>query len=176
MVEKSASAVQTAPSRPPVKTGNMESVMERINRLSDAISRRAYELFERDGRIDGNDVRHWLEAEKEFLQPVPVNLEEREGSIEVRAEVPGFTANDLEVHVEPRRVIINGKRESKKETKEGESVFTETSSDEIFRTLELPSEVNAGKVVATLKDGVLNIQLPKIESKQAAIPKQQQAA
>src|ERR1022692_1198842 len=81
MVEKSATAVQTAPSRPPVKTGNLKSVTERINRLFDAISRRAYDLFEREGRIDGNDLRHWLEAEKEFLQPVPVNLEENDGSL-----------------------------------------------------------------------------------------------
>jgi HSP20 family protein len=175
MVEKSATAVQSAPSRPPVKTGKMESVTERINRIYDAVAHRAYELFERDGRIDGNDVRHWLEAEKEFLQPLQLHLEESAGDIVVRAEVPGFNANDLEVNVEPRRVIITGKREFKKETKEGESQFTEERSDEILRTLELPCEVDAGKVSATLKEGVLNIQMPKVESKVTANSKKQAA-
>ncbi|MBZ5660152.1 MAG: Hsp20 family protein [Acidobacteriia bacterium] len=169
MVEKSAAAAQSAPSRPPVKTGKMESVTERIHRIYDAIARRAYELFEQEGRADGNDVRHWLQAEKEFLQPLSFNLEETAGELVVRAEVPGFNANELEVNVEPRRVIITGKRESKKETKEGESQSTEEHSEEIMRTLDLPCEVDAGKVSATLKEGVLSIMLPKAEAKAPAI-------
>jgi HSP20 family protein len=168
MLEKSAAAVQTAPSRPPVKAGNTESLAARIDRIYDAISRRAYELFERDGRADGNDVRHWLEAESEFLHPVHVNLEDADGEFVVRAEVPGFTANDLEVNVEPRRVTIAGKRESKKEVKESEALHTEECSDEIFRAIELPSEVITTKVSATLKDGVLEIQIPKAESRKSA--------
>jgi HSP20 family protein len=175
MVEKPAAAVQTSPSRPPVKTGKMESVTERINRLYDEVSRRAYELFETDGRIDGHDVRHWLEAEKEFLHPVHLHMEEIAGDIVVRAEVPGFTAKDLEVNVEPTRVTITGKRESKMETKEGQTLYAEECSDEILRTLELPCKVNAGKVSATLKDGVLNIQIPKAESKVSTISKKQAA-
>ena len=171
MVEKSAAVVQTAASRPPVKTGKMESVTERIERIYDAVARRAYDLFEREGRTDGNDVRHWLDAEKEFLQPVDLRMEETDNEFVVRAEVPGFTANDLEVNVEPRRVIISGKLQSKKETKEGGSVSVEECSAEILRTLDLPCEVNAGKVTATLKDGVLSIQLPKAETKASSISK-----
>lgn len=33
---------------------------------SDAISRRAYEIWEREGRPEGNDMRHWLQAEQEL--------------------------------------------------------------------------------------------------------------
>ena len=168
MLEKSATAVQTAASRPPVKAGKTESLTERMDRIYDAISRRAYELFERGGRVDGHDVQNWLEAESEFLYPAHVKLEESESEFVVRAEVPGFTASDLEVNVEPRRVTISGKRESKKETKQGESLRTEESSDEIFRAIDLPSEVVTTKVSATLKEGVLDIQIPKVESKKAA--------
>jgi HSP20 family protein len=168
VLEKSAAAVQTAPSRPPVRAGKTESITDRIERMRDAISRRAYELFERDGRADGNHVRNWLEAESEFLHPVHVNLEETDGEFVVRAEVPGFTSSDLEVNVEPRRVTIAGKRETIKETKEGEALYSEECSDEIFRVIELPSEVIATKVSATLKDGVLDIQIPKAESKKSS--------
>src|ERR1700732_4530581 len=114
MAEKSAIGVQTAPSRQQLKTGKTESISERIERLYGAISRRAYKLFERDGRVDGNDQRHWVEAERESLLPMQTSLEETDGEFVVRAEVPGFTASDLEVTVEPRRVSIAGKRESKK--------------------------------------------------------------
>jgi HSP20 family protein len=165
MAEKSAVGVQSAPSRQPLKAGKTESISERIERLNDAISRRAYELFELDGRIDGNDQRHWLEAEGEFLLPMQTSMEETDGEFVVRADVPGFTANDLEVTVEPRRVTIAGKRESKKESKEGETLLTQASSEEVFRAIELPSEAVATKVSATLKDGILNIQIPKAELK-----------
>jgi HSP20 family protein len=160
MSEKSAAAVQTAPSRPPVKAAKIEDSLERMD-LYDAISRRAFELFEKEGRVDGQHLRHWLEAERELLHPVHMRMEETEGEFVVHAELPGFTANDVEVSVEPRRVTITGKRESKQENKQGDAVYSEQCSDEIFRTLELPSEVNVLKVTATLKDGVLDIQLPK---------------
>ena len=35
---------------------------------ADAISRRAYEIWEREGRPDGCDLRHWLEAEQELRE------------------------------------------------------------------------------------------------------------
>jgi HSP20 family molecular chaperone IbpA len=175
MLEKSANAVQTASSRPPVKAGQTKSISERIERMYDAISRRAYELFERDGRVDGHDVGHWMEAEKEFLLPVQIGMEEADREFVVRAEVPGFTASELEVNVEPRRVTISGKRESKQETKKGEALRTEESSNEIFRAIELPSEANATKVSAILKDGVLEIKIPKAETKKS-VPANTQAA
>jgi HSP20 family protein len=166
VLKKSAAAVQTAPSRPPVLAGKTESISERIDRLNNAISSRAYELFERDGRVDGHDLRHWLEAETEFLHPAHINLEESNEEFVVRAEVPGFTSNDLEVNVEPRRVTITGKRESKLENQknyEVEALYIEECSDEIFRTIDLPSEVNPTNVSATLQDGILEIQIPKAE-------------
>jgi HSP20 family protein len=163
MAEKSAAAVQPAPSRPPVKATSSESVSDRIHHLYDAISRRAYELFERDGRTHGNHVSHWMEAEKEFLQPVTVNMQETDAEIVLLAEVPGFTSSDLEVSAEPRRVIISGKHESKSERREGDAQYIEQRSDEIFRTLDLPVEVVPTKVTASLKDGVLNVVLPKVQ-------------
>jgi HSP20 family molecular chaperone IbpA len=175
MPEKSASAVQTATSRPPVKAAKIEGSLERMQHLYDTISRRAFELYEKEGRVDGHDLRHWLEAERELLHPVHMKLEETEGEFAVQAELPGFAASDVEVSVEPRRVIITGKRESKEENKQGDAVYVEQCSDEIFRTMDLPAEVNVMKVTATLKDGVLNIQLPKAASAKPTVIEPQAA-
>jgi HSP20 family protein len=175
MPEKSASAVQTATSRPPVKAAKIEGSLERMEHLYDTISRRAFELYEKEGRVDGHDLRHWLEAERELLHPVHMKLEEAEGEFVVQAELPGFTASDVEVSVEPRRVIITGKRESKEENKQSDAVYVEQCSDEIFRTMDLPAEVNVMKVTATLKDGVLNIQLPKATATKPTIVEPQAA-
>jgi HSP20 family protein len=163
MPEKSAAGTQSAPSRPPVKTAKPEGLVESMD-LFDAISRRAYELYELEGRIDGNHTRHWLEAERELLHPVHMKIVETEGGFTVRAELPGFTANDIEVTVEPRRVTITGKRESRDDSKQGDAAYSEESLDEIYRTLELPGEVNVMKVTATLKEGILDVRLPKAEA------------
>jgi len=168
MPEKSATAVQTAPSRPPVKAGSTENLMQRIQRLNDAISRRAFELFEQDGGVDGQDQRHWLEAERELLHPMHVRMDDSDKEIVLHAEVPGFTADDLEVNVEPRRITIAGKRASITKKEKDNGSYVRECSDEIFQTVELPSEVNAVKVSAILKDGVLNIQLPKMPDNQPA--------
>jgi HSP20 family protein len=161
MPERSATAVQTATSRPPVKAARIDGSLERMEHLNDTISRRAFELYEKEGRVDGQHLRHWLEAEREILHPVHLKLEDTDGEFVVLAELPGFTASDVEVSVEPRRVIITGKRESKEEDKQGDAVYVEQCSDEIFWTMDLPEEVNVLKVTAMLKDGVLNVQLPK---------------
>jgi HSP20 family protein len=162
MPEKSAAATQSAPSSPPVKAPKAENLAERTD-LFDAISRRAYELYEQEGRVDGNDLRNWLEAEREILHPVQMKIEETEGGFAVRAELPGFTAGDIEVTVEPRRVTITGKRQSTEDSKQGEAVYAEERMEEIYRTLELPGEVNVMKVTATLKEGILDVRLPKVE-------------
>jgi HSP20 family molecular chaperone IbpA len=175
MPEISASAVQTAAAPPPVKTKNLEELSNRINRIHDAIARRAYELFESEGCVNGSDVRHWLEAEKEILCSVPITTEESEAEIVVRAEVPGFTAGELEVDAESRRLTISGKHESRNETKEGGNVSTEELSTEILRSIELASNVDTAKVSASLKDGVLTVLLPKAADKKSASSSQQAA-
>jgi len=161
MPENSASAAQTATSRPAVNAARIEGSLERLDHLNDAIARRAFELYEKEGRVDGQDLRHWLEAEREILHPVRMKLEDTGGEFLVLAELPGFSASDIEASVEPRRVIISGKRELKEEDKQGDAVYVEQRSDEIFRTMDLPAEVNVLKVTATLKDGVLTVRLPK---------------
>jgi HSP20 family protein len=144
-----------------VKAAKPQSILERMTRLHDTISRRAFQLFEKDGRIDGQALKHWLEAEREFLLPVHIQMEETDGEFVVHAELPGFTARDIEVSVEPRRVTITGKLESKQEDKKRDATHVEQSPDEVFRTLELPAEVNTTKVAAALNGSVLDIRLPK---------------
>ena len=175
MLEKSATATQTATTRPPVRAARTEGSMERIEHLNDAISRRAFELYEKEGRVDGQHLRHWLEAERELLHPVHMKLEDAEGEFVVLAELPGFSASDIEVSVEPRRVIITGKRELKEEDIQGDALYAEQCSDEIFRTMDLPAEVNVLKVSATLKDGVLTVQLPKVAATNADLADSQTA-
>jgi HSP20 family protein len=145
----------------PAKTTPFVSLLDQMEDTFSALTRRAYDIFEGTGRAFGRDLDNWLQAERELLHTVPVNLTESDAAFEVKAEVPGFTEKDIEIGVEPRRLIITGKRETKKEDKKGKTVYAESSSDQIFRRLDLPAEVDADKVAATLKNGILHLTLPK---------------
>jgi len=156
-----ALTVQVAKEQAPSKPLTFESLSARAEAIFDEISRRAFEIFEGNGRIFGHELEHWLQAERELLHPVHIQVSESGEALEVKAEVPGFTEKDLEVKVEPRRLVISGKRETKKEEKKGKTVYSETCSDQIMRVVDLPADVETEKFTATLKDGVLALSLPK---------------
>jgi HSP20 family protein len=154
-----ATAVRRA--EEPISAPKNITLFDQIESTFDAIARRAYELFERNGRTFGRDLENWFRAEKEFLHPVPVNITESDESFEVKAEVPGFNEKEIEIGVEPYRLTITGKRETRKEEKKGKTVYSETCSDQILRVVNMPAEIETGKVAATLKHGVLELTLPK---------------
>jgi len=143
------------------KPSESPSIIDQLEDTFKAITRRAYELFESSGREFGRDLENWFQAERELLHSVHVSITEADGFLEVKAEVPGFTEKEIEISVEPHRLTIAGKRETKKEEKKGKTVYAESCSNQIFRSVTLPLEVETEKVTANLKNGVLEITLPK---------------
>ena len=125
------------------------------------ISSRAYELFSQRGYQHGGHFEDWLRAESEVLQPVPVEIVDQDETLTVRAEVPGFTPKDVEVKVEPSRLLIRGESEKSKQRSIGKTIYSECQKNQVFRVLNLPTKVNPDKVTASMQDGVLHITLPK---------------
>lgn len=158
-----------------VKTTTPEDLLKQMFEAFDVISRKAFEIFESNGRLVGHDVEDWFKAEKELFHPVHFEVTESDNSISVKAEVPGFNEKDLQVTTEPNRLTISGKRGSSKEEKKGKTTYSETCSNEVFRVVDLPVEVDTEKVTATLKDGVLQLTMPKA-AKARPVPIKAQAA
>jgi len=158
-----ATAAAPAPALIPFTVIEPRALLERINKLHEAIESRAYEIFRGHGELLHHDLDNWLKAEAELLHPVHIDLKESHSSLNVTAEVPGFEAKDLQISLEPGRLTIAGKRESQKEEKEkGRTIYSEQCSDEILRVVDLPAEVDIAKTTATLKNGVLSLKMPKI--------------
>ena len=171
MTEPTASATQRAPSQnAAVKVVELEpqSLSERANRMYEAIAQRAFEIFESEGCSHGRDLEHWLQAEAELLHPVPLTISETEDALTILAEVPGFSAAELQIGVEPGRLTIAGRKESKEEHKKGKAIYRDQRSSEILRVLTLPAAVDASKATATLSNGVIELLLPKAAKAQAA--------
>jgi HSP20 family protein len=136
-----------------------------MRELYDTVARRAFMAFEGRGRKHGYDFDDWIKSESELLHPVHIAIAESDDAVTVRAEVPGFCANDLAVRVDGHRLIISGKRKTSENQWTKETIYTERCSNEIFRTVELPPEADPVKIHATLNNGVLEFVMPKIGKK-----------
>lgn len=93
----------------------------------------------------------------------PLNTWEDGDNAYVEAELPGLTMDDLEIYVTGNELRLGGER--KIAEADGASWYRrERSQGRFARTLTLSWEIDADKVEATLKEGVLTVKLPKRES------------
>jgi len=153
--------MQPARAPVPVKQSATIDVVDQVEQIYDSIARRAFQIFNNNGRWLGHELEDWFGAESELLHPVHLEIAESDENLTVRAEVPGFSAKELEINVEPRKLTIAGKHEAQEESKKGKTIYSERCGREILRIVDLPAEVDSSKVSAILKDGILNIELPK---------------
>ena len=161
MSPQTATAMQPAKAPVAVKQSATGDVFDRIQQTYGEIARRAFEIFDNNGRWLGNDLEDWFRAESELLHPVHLEIAESDVNLTVQVEVPGFSTKELEINVEPRRLTIAGKHEAQEESKKGKTIYSERCAKEILRVIDLPAEVDSSKVSAILKDGILKMELPK---------------
>lgn len=102
-----------------------------------------------------------LETTSTFVPPV--DIRETEDAIEFTAEVPGFERDQIDIRVDQGNLVLSGERKFDQETKEENFHRIERSYGKFQRTFALPSSVDAEKIKATLKNGVLHVTLPKSE-------------
>lgn len=158
-----ATAVQPVKTSAVTTPNESQRLVNRMEKVYEAIARRAFEIFDSNGGGNGHDVSDWLQAESEVLHPLHLEITESEDALNVKADVPGFAARELDIQVEGNRLTISGRHESTAESTKGKTIYSERCSQEVFRGVELPSEVDGSKVNATLKDGILTIELPKAQ-------------
>jgi HSP20 family protein len=142
-------------------------LLKRFEDFQQQIERRAYEIFKASGFTDGHDLDDWLKAESEFLHPAPLNIEEHDSEYVVRVEVPGFQEKEIEVAADADRVIISAQHTATSEHKKGKTARTEQESRSICRSFFVPSSIDPHKVSKHLRDGVLEIRLPKATAEKA---------
>ncbi len=94
-----------------------------------------------------------------------VDIREEDESFELTTAVPGLSAEDINIQVLENVVRIEGEYA----TSDGEHLLRELPEGKFIRTLRLPAEVDADKVEAKIKNGILSLSLPKIEAER---PKQ----
>jgi HSP20 family protein len=139
---------------------------EQLNAPSESIARRAFEIFQSRGRTDGWDLEDWYRAEAELFHTAHVHLYESDDALGVSAEVPGFAAEELWISLEPSRLTITGKRTANHKCMR-RVLYRDACADRIFRSMGLPVEVDPSRATAALRNGVLELALPKSPSARA---------
>jgi HSP20 family protein len=90
-----------------------------------------------------------------------LDMSEGKDAITVKAELPGVDPKEINISLEGDTLTIKGEKEQKKEEKDERSHRIERSYGAFMRSISLPTPVDASKVTATFKDGVVTITLPK---------------
>lgn len=96
-----------------------------------------------------------------------VDIAEEKDRILVRADLPGMKQEEIAVEVSDSVLTIKGERKRESETKDAKTYRVERSYGSFLRSFTLPAGVDAGKISATYKNGVLEIALPKLAEAKA---------
>lgn len=92
-------------------------------------------------------------------------------AIQLKLEIPGLEAEDLNVEVTADSVNISGERKSESKTEEGGVTRTEFRYGKFHRVIPLPVNIDNNNVAAEYKDGILNLTLPKAEEEKSKVVK-----
>jgi HSP20 family protein len=132
--------------------------------------RRFDDLFGRSLWRPPLEERGWMPA---------VDVFEKEDKFVVKAELPGIKENDIHVSVIGDTLSIKGEKKTETEVKEEDYYRSERSYGSFYRSIPLPSNVDAGRIEASFEDGVLEVALPKsakVKPKKIAVSAKKKAA
>ncbi len=105
-----------------------------------------------------------LGLESAFAGKAPsVDVIDQDDQVLIRAELPGVDKKDIEVTVTNETVSIKSTSSSDKEEEKGDYFRREISRGSYERVLAIPANVDSSKAKATMRDGMLELSLPKME-------------
>lgn len=96
-----------------------------------------------------------------------MNISENDKEVKVKAELPGLEAEDIDISLRNNTLILQGEKKFEDEETKDNYHRIERSYGRFYRAISLPAEVEAEKIKAKYKKGVLEVKLPKSEQAQA---------
>lgn len=121
----------------------------------EAIQHRLSDIFGETPAATNQESNLWM--------PV-VDIRETEDALHMQAELPGIAKEDITLEVKDGVLSISGERRYEKDVDEENVHRIERAYGRFTRSFSLPRNVNADKVEANMKDGVLHVRLPKLDS------------
>lgn len=138
--------------RKPVSTWRAEPFVALREEFDDLLS-----------RFWGDEEEGWFTGR---IAP-SVDLAETDTAIEARMDLPGMTADEIDIQLSQNNLTVSGERKEEKEDKHRTWHRIERRSGSFSRSFTLPCGVQEDEVVAEFRDGVLTITMPKDEEHKA---------
>lgn len=113
--------------------------------------------------------RFWSEnGEAGALIPA-IDLTETDGSLQVRVDLPGLDAKDIDVQIRNNYLHVTGETKEEKEEKGKTFHRIERHTGKVSRSILLPCTVDESNIDAKFQNGVLTVTLPKVEQAKSKI-------
>lgn len=124
-----------------------------------------FSLHNEMGRIFGDlfDSQEDSSDSKETAWTPSVDVAESETGYEVRAELPGVSENNVNVSVTDNLLTIKGEKRQEEKSEDNNYHRVERRYGNFQRSFTLPRNVETGDIKAGFKDGVLTLNIPKVE-------------
>jgi len=146
----------------------LESLQREIDRLFEDFDRSWWGVpFPRTTRA----VEPFWQRQLARATTPAVDIAESDKAYEVTAELPGMDEKDIEVKLVNGGLTIKGEKTEEKEEKKKDYYVHERHFGSFERSFRLPEGVDADKIEATFKKGVLTVTLPKTAEAQKAAKK-----
>ena len=139
-----------------IEVKRTDTVFDELDRLHQAISKRAYDLF-RNGGSFGGALEDWLSAERELNAKPAVELRQKDGRFEMLVALPGIDAKDVDVQMTPEEVLIKVEATRENKTDKGTVHLSEFSTGQLFRSIRFPEPVVPNTAKAEYKNGILHL-------------------
>ncbi|HVM33085.1 MAG TPA: Hsp20/alpha crystallin family protein [bacterium] len=114
-----------------------------------------------DGLLNEGNFWDWAEGRTQLLPAVDV--EETEAEYLFKAELPGLRKEDVKISLSDNVLEISGEKRSEERAKDRTYHRVERSYGAFRRTYAISKPIQADKIAARYKDGVLEITVPKAE-------------
>ena len=92
-----------------------------------------------------------------------VDINEDKDVVTVKAEMPGLKKEDIDVSLHENQLILSGEKKCEGQRSDNGMSRSECYYGRFYRSIVLPYAVDAGKIQANYRDGVLTVTLPKSE-------------
>lgn len=107
------------------------------------------------------DVEPFWRGELSFGKAPAVDIAEREKEYEITAELPGMEEKNIDVKFADGILTIKGEKKEEREEKKKDYYLSERRFGSFHRSFQVPDGVDADKIEASFKDGLLTVILPK---------------
>lgn len=105
------------------------------------------------------DLRSGLPQLLQDMAVPRMDVVEKDGHLEVTAELPGLTRDDVKIELADDTLIISGEKRQENLSKDSRRII-ERSYGAFVRSLELPAGIKAEDIEASIDKGVLTVKLP----------------